>query len=83
MKLISDASNWKSWWSMRFIIASAFFSAVTVAYIGLPDDWLPAIPQVVKFTLALGALSTAGAAGVARVVQQQRLPQATAKGLPE
>ena len=68
---------------MRFIIASAFFSAVTVAYIGLPADWLPAIPQVVKFTIALGALSTAGAAGVARVVQQQRLPQATAKGLPE
>ena len=55
---------------MRFIIATAFFSGVTAAYMLLPDDWLPVIPAIVKQALSLGALVTAGAAGVSRVIKQ-------------
>ena len=74
MRLVYNAKEWKRWWSMRFIIATAFFSGITAAYILLPDDWLPVIPAIVKQTLSLGALFTAGAAGVARVVKQKDSP---------
>lgn len=73
VNLVEDAHLWKKWWSMRFIILSAFLNAVTVAYATLPDDWMPSIPGWVKGCLAAGALLTAGAAGVARVVSQQGL----------
>lgn len=73
MALVQDAHNWKKWWSMRFIIASAFFSAIIVAYGTLPSDWLPDLPSWIKQTLAIGALASAGAAAVARVMQQPKL----------
>lgn len=71
MKLVYNASEWKRWWSMRFIIATAFFSSVTAAYILLPPDWLPEIDGWMKKGLALATLASAGAAGVARVVKQK------------
>lgn len=70
MKLVDDWREWKRWWSMRWIIASTFFSAVVVAYATLPSDWLPTIPQEVKQWLSIGALVSAGAAGVSRVLKQ-------------
>lgn len=73
MKLIDNASQWHKLWSVRFAILSALFGAVTTAYIGLPADWLPAIPQWVKFAMAFGTLATAGASAVSRVVQQTAL----------
>ena len=73
MKLIPEASKWHRLWSIRFAILSAGFGAVTTAYIGLPADWLPAIPSVVKFGLAAGAMLTAFGSAGARVVQQQAL----------
>lgn len=73
LSLVDDAHQWKKWWSMRFIILTTFLNAVTVAYATLPYDWMPSIPDWVKQALAAGALLTAGAAGVARVVSQQGL----------
>lgn len=73
LSLVDDVHQWKKWWSMRFIILTTFLNAVTVAYATLPDDWMPAIPTWVKGMLAAGALLTAGAAGVARVVSQRGL----------
>lgn len=83
MKLVYDVSDWKKWWSMRLIIASAFFQAIVLAYATLPEDWLPSIPQYLKLGFAFGALATAGLSGVARVIQQPGLhrddaPAATA-----
>lgn len=72
-KLVDDVKMWKKWWSMRLLIVSAFFQAITLAYATLPADWLPAIPDSLKLGFAAGALLTAGAAGVARVVQQEGL----------
>lgn len=72
-KFVDDVANWKKWWSMRLLILSAFFQAITVAYAALPQDWLPSIPDFVKMCFAAGALLTAGAAGVARVVDQPGL----------
>lgn len=75
MELVQDVSNWKKWWSMRFTIATAFFAAVSAAYLTLPEDWLPAIPDLVKQLLAYGTLLTAAAAGVSRVVRQKSLKE--------
>lgn len=71
MKLIDNWREWPRFWSMRWIIASAFFSAVIVAYSTLPADWLPAIGPEIKKWLAVGALLTSGCAGVARVIKQK------------
>ncbi|MBT2142698.1 MULTISPECIES: hypothetical protein [unclassified Rhodanobacter] len=73
MKLIPNASKAHRLWSMRFIIAAAFFSSIIAAYALLPPDWLPAIPQWIKGALALTDLGCAGAAGVARVIDQPAL----------
>ncbi len=75
MKLIENAREWHRLWSMRWIIASAFFSSVIVAYATLPVDWLPALGDDVKRWLAIGALASAAGAGVSRVVKQKNLPE--------
>jgi hypothetical protein len=73
VKLTSDAGKWHKLWSMRFIIATAFFSSIIAAYALLPSDWLPSIPQWIKGALALMDLGCAGAAGVSRVIDQPAL----------
>jgi len=73
MEFVYDVKNWKKWWSMRFIIISAFFQAIPLAYATLPDDWMPSIPGWVKLGFAAGALGCAGLAGVSRVLQQSGL----------
>lgn len=73
MNLIAQAGKWHKLWSMRFIIATAFFSSIVAAYALLPPDWLPAIPQWIKGALSLTDLACAGAAGVARVIDQPAL----------
>lgn len=90
MALVTDAKNWKKWWSMRFLIISTFLQAITIAYATLPFDWMPAIPNWVKLTLAAAALGSAGLAGVSRVLQQSGLHtgsaevvQAAQHGVPE
>lgn len=70
-EMVDDVQNWKRWWSMRWLIVSAFCSAAAVAWATLPVDWLPDVPGWVKASLAFGALLSAGAAGVSRVVKQQ------------
>jgi hypothetical protein len=68
--LVPDVSNWKKWWSMRLIILTTIFNSIVLAYATLPSDWLPGLPTEVKTWLAVGALTSAAAAGVARVIQQ-------------
>lgn len=77
MKLVNDANNWYRWWSMRWIIATAFFTSVIAAYALLPSDWLPEIPAYVKKGLAIGSMLTAGLAGISRVVSQPKLEKET------
>lgn len=73
-KLVDDVSEWKRWWSLRWIIIGAFCAGAAAAYQWLPADWLPEIPALVKKVLGLGALVSMGAAGVARVVKQKPCP---------
>tara|TARA_R110000868_G_scaffold233768_1_gene487496 strand:- start:27 stop:272 length:246 start_codon:yes stop_codon:yes gene_type:complete len=73
LRLVNNISEWKRWWSLRFIIATTVFSSVTAAYIMLPPDWLPEIPVGIKQFLAAGSLITAAAAGIARVTHQKNL----------
>lgn len=75
MKLIPDINNFWRFWSVRLAILSGAFSAVTAAYIALPPDWLPTIPQAAKTVLAFGALGTAFGAALARGVVQSNLPE--------
>lgn len=69
--LVPDVDNWRRWWSMRWLMATAYFSAVVAAYMTLPPDWLPTLPVWVKQVHAFGALMSAGGAAVSRVIQQQ------------
>lgn len=73
MKLVADAHNFWKWWSVRLAILSGMFSAVALAYAGLPADWLPGIPQWIKTGLAAGALLTAAASALSRPVVQTKL----------
>lgn len=72
--LVDDVHQWKRWWSLRWVIVSAFCSSVAVAYALLPADWLPSVPGWVKGALAGGAMLSAGASGVSRVVKQKAPP---------
>lgn len=69
--LVDDYRQWKRWWSMRWAIASAFCAAAAGAYATLPADWLPAVPHWVKGALAFGAMLSAGASGITRVIKQK------------
>lgn len=73
-KLVDDVQDWHRFWSMRWIIVSAFCSAAVAAYALLPADFLPTIPVWVKQALGLGAVVSAGAAGVSRVIKQPTKP---------
>ena len=73
MKLIKEANKWHRLWSMRFILATGFFSSIIAAYALLPLDWLPAIPSWIKGSLALADLFCAGGAGVSRIIKQEKL----------
>ena len=75
--LVSDAKNWKRWWSMRLIILTAIFQSAAIAYASLPFDFTEHFPDWVKAMLGWGALVTAIGAGVARVIQQPNLPVET------
>lgn len=57
-------------WSLRWAIATAVLAAIPVAYVTLPDDWLPAIPQWVKAALAFATLVTASTTAAVRVIKQ-------------
>lgn len=69
-KLVWNAFEWKKWWSMRFIIATAVFSSISAAYMTLPSDWLPAVSESIKAFFAYGTIFTAVSAGVTRVIKQ-------------
>ena len=73
IELVDDVAEWRKWWSMRWIIATAFFSSAIGAYVLLPAEFLPDIPAWVKQGLAIGAIVSAGAAGVSRVLKQNNL----------
>jgi uncharacterized membrane protein (DUF441 family) len=74
MQLVDDIHNWKKWWSMRWAILTAAIAAVGVAYATLPENWLPAIPDIVKAGLAYATLCSAVATAVSRAVKQSNLP---------
>src|SRR3546814_9663347 len=71
MNLIDNANQWLRLWSMRWAVTTAFLAAIPAAYIMLPADWLPAIPQWIKSSLALATLFSAGATGVARMLSRR------------
>ena len=72
--LVPDVHNWRRWWSMRFNIAGAWFAGVSAAYLILPAQWLPAVPEWLIQIHAVGALICGGSAAVSRVVQQKAPP---------
>lgn len=64
------ASELKRIWSLRWAIVTAMLAAIPVAYLTLPDDWLPAIPAWLKALLAFATLATAAGTAAVRVVKQ-------------
>jgi uncharacterized BrkB/YihY/UPF0761 family membrane protein len=70
VNLIPDWRQAHKFWSMRWAIVTAFLAGVEAAYMILPSDWLPAIPDHVKAGLSAAVLFSAGATGVARLLKQ-------------
>lgn len=75
LKLVSNAFEWKKWWSMRFTIISTIFSSLTVAWMAMPYDWTYAIPDWIKIVLVTGSLSSSVAAAIARVIKQPNITE--------
>lgn len=73
MNKVDDIQNFWKWWSVQLAVLSTVFSAITLAYMGLPPDWLPGIPQWAKTALAVGSLVTAGGAAWVRGISQPNL----------
>ncbi len=73
MKPIDNIGQWKRLWSMRWAIVTPFLASIPAAYIVLPDDWMPAIPNWIKAALALATVGSAGATGVSRLLKQPDL----------
>lgn len=67
-------SELKRIWSLRWAIVTAMLAAIPVAYLTLPDDWLPAIPAWLKALLAFATLATAAGTAAVRVVKQPEKP---------
>lgn len=64
------AADMKRIWSLRWAIATAIIAAIPVAYITLPSDWLPAIPDWFKAVCAYAVLLTAAVTASVRVIKQ-------------
>lgn len=62
---------------MRLMIVTAIFQAAAITYSSLPFELTEQFPDWLKVALGWGALSTAIAAAVARVIQQPGLPVET------
>jgi hypothetical protein len=74
LELVDDVSQWKKWWSMRFIIIAAFLISISLSYgFIIPDDWKEAIPGWIKAILACSTMLSIGLAGVSRVIKQKNL----------
>ncbi len=57
-------------WSFRWAILTAIIAAVPVAYLTLPEDWLPTIPEWVKAVFAYSVLISASTTAAVRVIKQ-------------
>lgn len=61
-------------WRHRWSVATVFLATIPVAYVTLPDDWLPAIPGWLKAGLALATLFSAGGQAVAKIIPKDPQP---------
>lgn len=73
MKLVSYIAEWHKIWSLRFSILSAAFGAITATYITLPADWLPAIPNWLKLSCAVGTFISPISSAISSVIKQSNL----------
>lgn len=75
MQKIPDSHNFWRFWSVRLALVSSVLAAVTAAYVTLPADWLPTLPEWLRASLAWATLGTAAASALARGVMQPNLPK--------
>lgn len=70
IQLIDNASQWHRLWSMRWMILTVMVASVGPAYMALPADWLPAMPNWLKAVFAYATIFTAAAGAASRLVKQ-------------
>lgn len=73
--LVDDWRNWKRWWSMRLVLASALFGAVPIAYQALPSEHVAHLPQWIAQAASYCAFITTILTGAARVIRQTPDPE--------
>lgn len=80
MEKVSDIHNFWRWWSVQLALVSSVLAAITAAYVTLPADWLPHLPEWLRAGMAWATLITAGASAWARGVLQPKLQARDGEG---
>lgn len=73
MNLIPNPGQWHKLWSMRLAILTTAYSAAAGAYVTLPADWIPRIPEHWKVVLAVLGCALPALTGVSRLIAQPAL----------
>jgi preprotein translocase subunit SecY len=83
-KLVPDAKNWLSWWSVRLSLAGGFLLTMLEAFPNAVSTIINVLPSVVTEQVGDDILKVIGivcivASPIARVIKQSRLDNANDK----
>jgi len=70
LELVDNASEWKRWWSMRWLIFAAVVESLRLGWASIPPAWIAGLPEWVPQYLGLATLVSLVGAGVSRVIKQ-------------
>jgi hypothetical protein len=70
LELVDNASEWKRWWSMRWIIAATVIESLRLGWPSIPPEWVSGLPTWIPQLLGLATLASLVGAGVSRVLKQ-------------
>lgn len=73
--LVDDWRNWKRWWSMRLVLASALFGSIPIAYQTLPPEQVSMLPTWLDNVSMFCGFITTILTGAARVIRQTPDPE--------
>jgi hypothetical protein len=74
-KPIPNVGQWHKLWSMRLAILTTAYSAAAGAYVTLPADWVPHIPDRWRIVLAIVGCALPALTAASRLVAQPKLQQ--------
>lgn len=70
MKLKADANQWHKWWAMRWTLATTAVTLAAGAWVVLPADLRPDVPEWGRWIVAAIGVALPTLAGLAQVVER-------------